>query len=146
MPVRDLWVNKRTKMPTKRYGKGRRWQAYWVADGVKRSQTFERKIDAERHLAVTVTGQLRGDYVDPRSGRITVKEYAEQWLARQLQLRDSSRAVYASHLSRRINPAVGYLAIGDVRRSTMQGFVSGMVEQGLAPQTVRTIAQTCSTL
>src|SRR5690349_3232939 len=105
MPVRDLWVNKRTKMPTKRYGMGNRYQAVWYVDGKETTKTFARKIDADRHLAVTVTAQLSGGYVDPSAGRITVKEYAEQWLARQLQLRDSSRAVYRSHLSKRVNPA-----------------------------------------
>ena len=144
--VRDLWVNAETKMPTARHGTGRRWQANWVVDGVKRSRTFNRKIDAERYLADTVSRIGRGDYVDPQSGRITVKAYAEEWLARQLQLRDSSRAVYRTHLSRRINPAIGHMPIGDVRRSTVQGFVSGMVGHGLAPQTVRAVAQTCSTL
>jgi len=144
--VRDLWVNSETKMPTARHGTGRRWQANWVVDGVKRSKTFDRKIDADDHILNVRHQQRSGGYVDARSGRITVKAYAEQWLAQQLQLRDSSRAVYTSHLSRQVFPAIGHLAMGDVSRSTMRGFVAGLVRQDLAPQTVRAIARTCSTL
>jgi integrase len=146
MPVRDLWVNKRTKMPTSRYGMGNRYQAVWTVDGQERTRTFARKVDAERHLAVTVTAQLSGGYVDPRTGRVTVRAYAEQWLAHQLQLRDSSRAVYTSHLSKQVYPVIGHMPIGEVSRSTMRGLVSGLVKQDLAPQTVRAIAHTCSML
>ena len=72
MPVRDLWVNKRTKMPTKRYGMGNRYQAVWYVDGSERSKTFGRKVDAERHLAVTVTAQLSGEYVVSANPQLVV--------------------------------------------------------------------------
>jgi len=144
MPVRDLWVNKRTKMPTKRYGMGNRYQAVWYVDGSERSKTFPRKVDAERHLAVTVTAQLSGEYVDPRTGQVTVQAFAERWLADQLQLRSGSRARYRFHLTKHVYPVIGSRPIRAVRKSTIQGLVSGLVEKGLAPGTVRGIYRTIS--
>src|SRR5690349_4641061 len=144
MPVRDLWVNKRTKMPTKRYGMGNRYQAVWYVDGSERSKTFPRKVDAERHLAVTVTAQLSGEYVDPRTGQVTVQAFAERWLADQLQLRSGSRARYRFHLTKHVYPVIGSRPIRAVRKSTSRGLVSGLVEKGLAPGTVRGIYRTIS--
>lgn len=142
--VRDVWIAKRSHRRTAKYGTGRRWQAVWVVDGRETTKSFDRKVDAERHLAVTITSQLRGDYVDPRSGRITVREYADRWLAEKLRLRPGSRARYRSHLDKHILPALGHLAVGDVRRSTVQGMVSALAASNLAPATVKSIARTTS--
>lgn len=155
--VRDLWVSSRTKERTPRWGKGLRYQAVWGSAGRERTKSFARKIDADRHLAVTVTQQLSGAYVDPRSGRITVRQYAASWLAAQLQLRPRSRELYRSHLDVHILPALGDLPIGGVRRSTVQAMVTALAlkrsrksgkgqPRPLAPGTVRSIAKTCSIL
>ena len=142
MPVRDLWVNKRTKMPTKRYGTGRRWQANWTADGVKRSRTFNRKIDAERYLADTVSRIGRGDYVDPRSGRETVRSYGERWHAQQMHLRPATAIRLEGHLETHVYPAIGHLPIGQVTRPTIQSFIATLAAKGLAASTIRLIYRT----
>ena len=39
--------------------------------GIERSQTFDRKVDADRWLAQVETDKARGQWVDPAHGRIT---------------------------------------------------------------------------
>jgi integrase len=143
MPVRDLWVNKTTKQRTARYGIGRRYQAVWYdLDGRERTRSFERKTDADRHLAVTVTRQLSGDYVDPGAGRMTVRRFAEQWQAERLHVRPQTARRHASTLAQHVYPAIGEVPLGQVRRSTIQGFVAGLSAKGLAPSTVRMVYKT----
>lgn len=72
------------RIRTERYGKGRRWLArYDDPDGRARSKTFARKLDAERFIATVETDKLRGTYLDPDAGRISVREFAEAWLDAQ---------------------------------------------------------------
>lgn len=142
--VRDLWVNARTKQRTGRYGTGKRWQAVWLVDGRECSRAFDRKIDAEQHLALTVTSVLAGSYVDPRRGRITVQAFAEAWLAQQIQIRTGTRDRYRSHLAKHVFPAIGHLPLAEVRPSTVQSMVTALSRTRLAPDTVRSIAKTTS--
>ena len=56
---------------------GDRWQARWRDDtGAQRKANFARKQDAARHAATAVADTARGTYVDPRTGKITLREYA----------------------------------------------------------------------
>ena len=45
--------------------------------GETRTELFDKKADAERHESNMKAGISRGQYIDPRAGNITVKEYAE---------------------------------------------------------------------
>ena len=139
--VRDLWQTK-DKRRTSRWGTGQRWQAVWDVDGQIRTRSFDRKVDAERHLAVTVTRQLSGDYVDPRSGRMTVRRFAELWQAERLHVRPQTRRRHRSTLERHVYPAMGDVPLGQVRRTTVQAFVAGLSAKGLAPSTVRVVYKT----
>jgi integrase len=63
---------------------GTRWRARWrTPDGKSRSQTFERRADAERHLTRVEHSRFSGTYLDPREGQITLREFGERWRARQ---------------------------------------------------------------
>jgi integrase len=62
-----------------------RWQARYRAPSgemVAAPVTFVTKGDASRWLATVEADIVRGHYIDPRSGRITFDEWANQWLAR----------------------------------------------------------------
>ena len=37
------------------------------------------RVDAERFLASVETTKLRGTYVDPDAGRITLSQFSEDW-------------------------------------------------------------------
>jgi integrase len=62
-----------------------RWQArYPIGDGSLHAapQTFATKGDASRYLATVEADLARGQYIDPRAGRITFAQWAQQWLER----------------------------------------------------------------
>lgn len=142
--VRDLWVSKRTGRRTAKYGVGRRYQAVWRVDGRERTRGFRRKLDADRYAEKMEVEVEEGRYVDRAAGQVTVRAFAEKWLADQLQLRTSSRSRYRFHLTKHVYPVIGDQAIRTVSRSTIQGLVSGLVAKGLAPGTVRGIYRTIS--
>jgi integrase len=62
-----------------------RWQARY-RDGSGRQiaapTTFATKGHANRFLATMQADLARGQYLDPRAGRITLSEWADQWLSR----------------------------------------------------------------
>ena len=62
-----------------------RWQARYRASSgpmVTAPSTFATKGDASRWLAVTEADLIRGQYVDPRAGRVTLGQWADEWLTR----------------------------------------------------------------
>lgn len=144
--VRDLWVSSRTRQRTARYGSGKRWLAEWAADGQVRTRAFDRRVDAERHLATTVAAVLAGSYVDPAAGRRTLRSYGEAWLTQQVHLRASSAAAYSCHLRVHIYPALGHLPLGSVQRSAVQSLVTCLTRQRLSAGYVVGIYTTLATL
>lgn len=51
----------------------RRWQVRYLGpDGREHAQTFHRKTDADRFVSTVETDKLRGDWVDPRLGKISL--------------------------------------------------------------------------
>src|SRR5258708_4997544 len=66
--------------PTPGHGAGKRYMARWRdPSGRQRKQRFDRKRDADQHLAKVATDKQAGAYVDPSAGRITFEAYAELW-------------------------------------------------------------------
>jgi integrase len=65
-------------------GKVTAWRARWrTPDGRSRSKVFERKRDADAHVAGIEAAKHRGIYVDPAGGRKRFGELAEEWAAVQ---------------------------------------------------------------
>jgi hypothetical protein len=82
-------------------------------------------------LSVTA---LVGGYVDPRSGRVTFKVFAEKWRLRQVHAPGTVKSV-EQQLRLHVYPAIGDRPIAAVRRSEIQGLVQHLVPV-LGPGTV----------
>lgn len=65
---------------------------------------------------------MRGDYVDPKAGRVTVAAYAARWQAVQVSSEGTKRIV-DNALRLHLLPALGSAPIASVRPSAVQGFV-----------------------
>ena len=49
-----------------------RWQVrYRDPDSRERSRTFTRRVDADRFAATVTADVVRGEYIDPRQGKVT---------------------------------------------------------------------------
>jgi integrase len=77
-----------------------------------------------------------GTWVDPRAGRLTFREYAEEiWLpSRHVEL--TTRAGYASYLRNHFVPYFGPMPLARIMPSTVQGWVTLAVGQGLSPHSI----------
>ncbi len=87
--IQDRWYKTETgsdgrlvKAKTERYGTGMRYRARYVGpDGTEKSKSFpdRQKRLAEQWLANVEVDIARGQYIDPRAGRLTLRQYAERW-------------------------------------------------------------------
>ncbi|WP_406501419.1 site-specific integrase [Streptomyces sp. NBC_01590] len=89
--IQDRWFKtettaggKTTKVKSDRHGTGMRYRArYTGPDGTEKSKSFpdKQKRLAEQWLNETAADMARGQYIDPRAGRITFRQFAEKWVA-----------------------------------------------------------------
>ena len=116
-----------------------RWRARWreTPQGRQRARHFDRKIDAERFLDGVRGDLARGLYVDPSAGKVTFRQYAETWRARQVH-RGSTRVSIEQHLRLHIYPMIGDRPLSSVRPSDVQALVRTLSER-LAPSTVEVV-------
>ena len=82
-----------------------RWRArYRDATGREHARHFGRKVDAQRWLDGVTAALATGSCVDPRTGRLTVGEWADRWLSGQGQLQPTTRARYRGILDGHVLP------------------------------------------
>lgn len=131
--VQDLWERvvrlddgRTERVRTSRYGKGKRWQTrYLDPDGVERTKTFDRKVDAERFLTTTAADVLRGSYVDPDAGRKLFRTYAGEWLEAQT-FDEATRTAVEVRLRVHAFPVLGAMELGKIKPSTVQAWLRGL--------------------
>lgn len=145
MAVDDLWYLTRRnpetgeRRPSKRHGRGKRWRVRWSDPhtGETRTELFERKADAERHDVSMHADISRGQYIDPRAGKITIAEYAAQWRIHQLH-RDSTADMVERAFRLHILPVLGHVPIADARASHIRAWVKATAEN-LSASTVHLV-------
>lgn len=94
-----------------------RWRARYRDDArQEHARHFDRKADAQHWLDEVATARVTGTYADPRAGRITFKEYAEQW--RGTRSHSESTASNVEQMLRvQCYPPLGDLPMNKIRRS-----------------------------
>ena len=102
--------------------------------GREHARHFARKADAQRWLDEVAAAVVTGQYVDPRSGRITFQQYAEQWRDGQVH-RPSTQVYVERQLRRHAYPVLGDRPMSSIRPTDIQAWVKRMAGQ-LAPSTV----------
>ncbi len=138
--VEDRWVTTvgGRRVPTERHGRGSRYVVrYRDPSGRQRHKSFKKKVDADRFAVAVEADKLRGTYIDPSAGRVSVRQYAEEWLAGQT-FDPSTREATEVRLRRHILPHLGDCPIGALRPSQVQAWLRALQQQ-LAPRYVRVI-------
>ena len=116
-----------------------RWQVrYPGPDGVDRPapETFRTKRDAEVWLAEKESEIRQGDWLDPDAGQIKFSEFASTWLRERPGLRPKTRQLYEGLLRLHIVPALGALAVADVKEARVRTWHHDLRASGLGPSTV----------
>ena len=104
-----------------------RWRVRYRDYGrVVSAGTFDRRVDAEAHLAEIHTRRRRGEWVDPRLGDRPFGEFAAAW-DRDLDRRGltaKTRSTYRSTAARHVLPVLGPVPIAQVNtRPFLNAFV-----------------------
>jgi integrase len=129
--------------PTKRTRDGKpardsRWRARWRdLDGKSRSQTFDRKTDAEQFLERVGADLQRGEYTDPSLRRVRFGDWADQFWSTSVHVKPSTRRGYRQALEGHLRPAFGARAIGSIDRADVKRWAVDQLERGISPKSVR---------
>lgn len=86
-----------------------RWQSrYRNATGrlVTAPRTFGTKAEASRWLAAVEADQARGLWMEPSAGKITLADYAWQWLRSKTNIGPRTREIYEGQLRLHVLPSV----------------------------------------
>lgn len=109
----------------RREGRPSQWEAvYRDPTGRQRTKAFRRKVDATAFLATAEADKVRGQWIDPSAGRVTLKAFAEAWLDRQV-FDVATRVQVESRLRLHVYPALGDLELRAIRPSAIQAWVRG---------------------
>ena len=115
---------------------GGRWQArYRDLEHVEHARNFRTKVEAQRWLDEVTASRVRGDYVDPRGGRVTVGEYAEGWYSTTVVLKPKTRLSYRSLLDVHVLPRWGSVELGGVTASGVSEWVAAIAAKRSASTT-----------
>jgi integrase len=112
------------------------------ADGKERSRTFRVKKEAERYERSQQSALDRGIWVDPRSGRTRLREWANEWQRTVVHLRPKTRRIYDGNLRNHILPVLGDRELAKLTPSILQAWLSDLSikptgrNKPLAPGTV----------
>ena len=119
---------------------GTRWQArYRDPSGKEVARRFDRKVDAEAWITTQAAEMLRGTYVDPAAGRVTLATYASTWTQRMRPTwRASTAAGIANSLDKHILPVLGRRPVAGLRKSDVEALCASLA---LAASTVATVHQ-----
>jgi integrase len=115
------------------------WRARYRDDsGKEHAKHFGRRVDAQRWIDEQTTAIMTGQFVDPKAGRLSVREYAAGWERSQVGRNQTLRNLDVA-LRRHILPRLGALPLSAVTRSDVQGLVKAMESAGKQPRTVRSV-------
>ncbi|MBW3601647.1 MAG: site-specific integrase, partial [Actinobacteria bacterium] len=118
--------------------RGQRWRArYRGPDGRERSQSFDRKLDAERWLAIATADVVRGQWVDPALGRMSFASWARRWEAGLVGLRPSTRALNVRVLHGHLLPRFGSTPLGRITHADVSAMVADDLAEGLSASATR---------
>lgn len=136
--VRDRWfVTDRAtgaKAPTSRHGQGKRYLArYRDEAGRDHTRAFDKKAEAANWLATETAKIVRGDWVDPSAGKVTLRRFYDDWSPNQVWL--SNTRENADHAMKMCTFAD--VPLRSLRRSHVEAWVKRMSTE-LAATTIDT--------
>jgi integrase len=113
--------------PEKRVRNGRiRWYVrYFDPSGMRKSKTFDRKVDAQRFQRQVETSiRDTNSYIDPSRSKITCAAFADKWLRTQGHLKPSTLARYEGIVVKWIKPRWGNVPLSKVAHADVAEWIS----------------------
>ena len=131
-------IEKRT-----RNGRTRWYTRYRDPSGKQCTRTFDRKVDAQRHLTSVESAKQVGVYIDPSRAKVTMGEWSKRWLAGTAHLKPSTRERYEGILRAHILPRWRTTNLDNISHSAVQAWVTELSKE-LQPATVRKVHRVLS--
>lgn len=116
-----------------------RWQArYTGPDGLLRPapSTFATKGDANAWLSVKGSEVVRGEWIDPDSGRVPLADYTAQWIKERPGLAPRTVHKYEDLLRLHIAPVLGEVDVVDVTPARVRSWRAELLGNGTGGPTV----------
>ena len=110
------------------------------------SRTFRLRKDAERWQREQLDARDRGDWVDHRLGKQTVRDWWAEWWPTRTDLRPSTQARDEAYYRNHVLPRFGDEPLASLDYTTIGGWVAELRNGGLAPATVHRCHQLLSKL
>ncbi|GAA4863349.1 tyrosine-type recombinase/integrase [Kitasatospora terrestris] len=153
--IQDRWYKTETgpdgksrRVKTDRHGTGSRYRARYVGpDGSERSKSFpdRQKRQADQWLAQIEADMARGQFIDPNAGRITVKQFAEKWLA-SLTMDPLSYVTTEQRVRLHVVPHLGMRPLASLRPSDLREWLVKLAEGGLSAASQRGVFANLGTM
>lgn len=128
----NVTITKRTD------GRPKPWVIRWVEDdGRQRKEHRRTKVEAETRRAELIASDVRGDYVSPGAGAVTVGTFGEPWMVGRCAALKPKSAESAWSLWRRIDARWGTVRLDAIRPSQVQAWVAALGAEGLSASRTR---------
>jgi integrase len=116
------------------------WRArFRDPDGKEHAHHADTKAAAQAWLDRQTASLVRGDYVDPKAGKTTLREYADTWLARMRpSWRAATDAAVSNSFDKHVLPMLGSRPLVNIRRADVEALCASLP---LAPSTVGIVHQ-----
>ena len=97
--------------------------------------SFKTKAEAEVAFAAAVSAQQRSGWIAPEKGRVTLEDYARQWLDTRLtsrgeRLRPKTRELYEGFLRLHILPTLGPVGLGRLTTAGIRSWHADLLADG----------------
>jgi integrase len=105
--------------------------------GREHARHFSKRVEAQKWLDEQTASLVRGEYVDPRRGRLKFGEWAARWMEGRVHLKPRTIASYRSLLTTRILPTWEEVPLLGVANADVVAWVASMRSVGLSASRVR---------
>ncbi|GIH14695.1 tyrosine-type recombinase/integrase [Rugosimonospora africana] len=138
--IEDRWYrtviidDKATQVPKPGCGKGMRYRVRYLGpEGKEKSESFpdRHKRQAQAFLNSVQADLLKGTYIDPDAGRLTLKSYADEYFA-AATCDESTRERLERQFRLHVFPTLGGLALAAIQPATGRAWQHRLQESGLA--------------
>jgi integrase len=110
---------------------------YTSPDGSTRTddRTYPDKTAAGDRLVELEAEVLRGEWVDPDAGQVTLSEYGQRWIAER-GLEDRSAENYLLYLRKHIGPYLGHLMLIELKAPRIRTWRKQLQDNGVGAPTI----------
>lgn len=139
--IEDRWLNKRPdketgkRKRTDRYGKGKRYKVAGIP-GVKPA-LFDALEDAKKWMAKAIAKSNEGNWIDPRAGDITLRDYVDKHWWPSLRKPPSTKEGMERRIRNQLLPHLGYLRLRQITTDEVNAWVVALSDE-IGQGTIRT--------